>query len=316
MEARRPVLVVAAAAVAGLAACGAQATGTISATTAVVRPAAVAAASAPPSVNVVAVGDLACAPGQSATAYGCQQAATARLATRMRPVAALLPGDLQYEAAAAKEWASFDASWGKVPFRLRPAPGNHEYVTPGASGYYDYFGPRAGPSRRGWYAFDLGRWRAYSLNSNCDDVGCEAGSAQERWLAADLAAHPRRCVLAFWHHPRFSSGLHGDSPEMAPIWATLQKARADLVLEGHDHDYERFGRRSSDGAVDPAGIASVVVGTGGKSTYPAFRREPGSRRLVQFRFGVLGLSLSGTGWSWRFRTIDGALRDTGSARCR
>ena len=274
MAARRSALAVVAVALAGLAACGSQAGGTTSTLVTTATPVA-AVQPAPGRVQVVSVGDLACAPGQSASAYGCQQAATARLATRMRPVAALLPGDLQYETAAANEWSSFDASWGKVPFRLRPAPGNHEYATPGAAGYYDYFGKRAGPSRRGWFAFDLGRWRAYSLNSNCDHVGCDAGSPQERWLAADLAAHPRRCVLAFWHHPRFSSGLHGDSPEMTPIWTTLQKAGADLVLEGHDHDYERFDRRTADGAVDPAGIASFVVGTGGKSTYPAFRREDG-----------------------------------------
>ncbi len=269
-------------------------------------------------VRVVAVGDLACAPGEKPDAYSCQQAATERLAERSSPVAALLPGDLQYDTAAAGEWASFNASWGKAPFTLRPAPGNHEYATPGASGYYDEFGSRAGPDRRGWYAFNLGRWRAYSLNSNCigDGVGCGASSPQVRWLAADLTAHPHACVLAFWHHPRFSSGLHGDSPELGPIWATLQRAKADLVLEGHDHDFERFARRTSDGRVDPAGVASFVVGTGGKSTYPVLRREPGSKKVVQFRFGVLELALAAGGWSWQYRTAEGRVRDAGSTRCR
>ena len=268
------------------------------------------------SVRVVAVADIACAPKVKASPQECQQAATAKLAARLRPAAALLPGDLQYENGAADEWAAFDATWGRLPFALHPAAGNHEYGTPRAVPYYNYFGSRAGKAQSGWYAFDLGAWRVYALNSNCTIVGCTEGTAQQDWLRKDLAANPRACVLAFWHHPRFSSGLHGDSPELAPIWATLQQAGADLVIEGHDHHYERFDRRSADGAVDPAGIASFVVGTGGKSTYPVIRREPGSRRIVQFRFGVLGLTLRGTGWSWRYRTIDGALRDAGSARCR
>lgn len=301
---------------AALSACGGQASGTTA--TDRPRPATAAAitAAAVSGPRVVAAGDIACAPGEAATAYGCLQAATARIARRRRPVAAILPGDLQYDDAAASEWAAFDASWGRLPFALHPAPGNHEYNTPGATGYYDYFGARAGVRGRGWYAFDVGRWRLYALNSNCDEVGCAAGSAQERWLRRDLAADPRRCVLAFWHHPRFSSGLHGDSPEMAPIWATLQRARADLVIQGHDHDYERFDRRSATGAVSPAGVASFVIGTGGKSSYPALRREPGSRRVVMGRFGILELVLGDEAWRWWYRTTDGQAPDTGTARCR
>ena len=267
-------------------------------------------------VRVVVAGDLACAPGSAAGSGLCQQRETARLAARLHPDAALLTGDLQYDTGAADEWSSFDASWGRLPFPLYPAPGNHEYGTPRAAAYYDHFGARAGPGRRGWYAFDLGAWRAYSLNSNCAQVGCGAGSAQERWLRADLAANPRACVLAYWHHPRFSSGLHGDEPLMTALWTVLQNAGADLALEGHDHDYQRFARRTADGAVDPVhGIASFVTGTGGKSHYPVLRSEPGSQKVVQGRFGLLELALSSGSWRWTFRTNDGRVADSGAARC-
>lgn len=301
----RIALALAAAVLVGLAACGEGGT-----TDAAVskRPAA--------AVRVVAVADIACGPRVKASPQECRQAATAKLAARLRPAAALLPGDLQYDSGAADEWAAFDATWGRLPFPLHPAAGNHEYGTPRAAPYYDHFGSRAGKAQSGWYAFDLGAWRVYALNSNCTVVGCTDGTMQQDWLRKDLAAHPRSCVLAFWHHPRFSSGIHGDSPALAPIWATLQEAGADLVLAGHDHDYERFDRRTAAGAVDPAGIASFVVGTGGRSSYPVIRREPGSRRLVQYRFGVLALTLRARGWTWGFHTIDGAVRDAGSARCR
>lgn len=298
-----------------LTACGAAATGTSTSVAPAPRPVAPAAA-AIHGPRVVAVGDLACPPGGETTTSSCRQEATARLAGSRHPVAALLPGDLQYDSGAAHEWSSFGASWGKLSFALHPAPGNHEYQTPGAAAYYAYFGSRAGPRHRGWYAFDIGRWRLYALNSNCDDVGCGTASPQARWLRSDLAAHPRRCVLAFWHHPRFSSGLHGDAPSMSAIWATLQRARADLVLEGHDHDYERFDPRVAGGAVDARrGIASIVVGTGGKSTYPVLRREPGSRKVVVGRFGVLDLVLGEGAWRWSFRTVGGAVPDQGSAAC-
>ena len=266
-------------------------------------------------VRVVAVGDIACEPGAAATPLTCQQSATATLARRLKPAAALLLGDLQYETGAASEWASFGASWGKLGVPLYPAPGNHEYATIGAGAYYDYFGARAGPARRGWYAFNLGGWRLYSLNANCATVGCSAGSAQERWLRSDLAAHPRACVGAYWHQARFSSGLHGDDDGPAPLWAALQSAHADLVLEGHDHDYERFDRRLAGGAVNTRGVASFVVGTGGKTFYPVIRREPGSRKVVVGRFGVLSLTLGKGAWAWKYVTVGGQTLDRGTQRC-
>ena len=146
-------------------------------------------------------------------------------------------------------------------------PGNHEYVTAGAAGYFDYFGARAGPGGTGWYAYDLGSWRIYALNSNCAEVGCGAGSAQEQWLRADLATSPHACVLAYWHHPRFSSGdEHGNDPSVGALWDALYAAGAEIVINGHDHDYERFAPQTPSGAADPAtGIREFVVGTGGAS---------------------------------------------------
>jgi 3',5'-cyclic AMP phosphodiesterase CpdA len=200
---------------------------------------------------------------------------------------------------------------------MRPSPGNHEYQSRGGSGYYDYFGARAGPGRRGWYSWDLGAWHLVSLNGNCGKVGCGPGSGQERWLRADLAAHPARCTLAYWHQPRFSSGLHGSYAGVAPLWRALQVAGADVVLSGHDHDYERFAPQTDAARRDDArGIVEFVVGTGGVNHYPVFRHAPNSVTHSNFTFGVLALTLRPTSYSWRFLPERGATyTDAGSASC-
>jgi len=169
---------------------------------------------------VAAVGDIACDPanpsynGGDGTATACRMKATSDLLVGGGWSAVLLLGDNQYEdGALARYQASYDPTWGRVKGLTYPAPGNHEYGTPGAAGYFAYFGAAAGDPARGYYSFDLGAWHLVVLNSNCAAVsGCGPGSAQEQWLAADLAAHPGRCTLAYWHHPRFSSGQHGDDP--------------------------------------------------------------------------------------------------------
>ena len=158
---------------------------------------------------------------------------------------------------------------------LLPALGNHEFKTPGGAGYFAYFGARAGTPGEGWYSTDIGGWHIVVLNSNCTIVGCGPGSPQLTWLKADLAAHPAMCTLAIWHHPRFSSGFHRNALAVAPFWAALSAAHADLIINGHDHDYERFAPQSPAGTLDTAdGIREIVVGTGGAQLRPFTETEP------------------------------------------
>jgi acid phosphatase type 7 len=268
---------------------------------------------------LVAAGDIACPAFLPRTATRCHHAAVAALAARLRPAAVALLGDLQYNRGTLSEFrGSFARSWGRLGSRLRPAPGNHEYATPGAAGYYSYFGARAGPGRRGYYSFDVGTWHVVSLNSNCAAVACTPGSAQVRWLRADLAAHRNRCVLAYWHHPRFSSGLRGNDPAVGTFWNELYRARADVVLTGHDHSYERFAALSPAGRVDPVrGIRQFVVGTGGVEQRRFLTPKPGSLRRSTGTYGVLALTLRPAGYSWRFVPEPGrSFTDSGSAACR
>ena len=213
---------------------------------------------------VAAGGDIACDPassrfaGGAGTSSSCRQRATSDLMLG-RPLSALLVlGDIQYEEGTLSAFqASYHPSWGRLNSIVRPVPGNHEYETPGAAGYFDYFngpGVQNGPGGargKGYYSFDVANWHIIALNSNCTEAGgCEEGSAQNEWLEADLAAHPSTCTLAYWHHPRFSSGPHGNSTSVRPFWDDLYAAGADVVLNGHDHLYERFARQ------DPAGNAA------------------------------------------------------------
>lgn len=267
--------------------------------------------------TLVAAGDVACAPGEPRTRFACHQLDTAALIGRLRPDAVAALGDLQYpDGALAAFQGSFDRTWGRFAARMHPAIGNHEYETPGAAGYFATFGARAGRPGEGWYAYELGSWHVVVLDANCGVVGCGAGSRQQRWLRADLAAHPRRCTLAYWHQPRFSSGLHGSDDALVPLWRTLQRGGADVALSGHDHDYERFAPQSADGRLDRAhGIVQFVVGTGGKSHYPVLLARANSRTHASV-FGVLALTLGRGAYRWRFVAEPGAgYRDAGAARC-
>jgi 3',5'-cyclic AMP phosphodiesterase CpdA len=171
----------------------------------------------------------------------------------------LVLGDAVYESGSHQEFAEcYQPTWGRHLHRTRAVPGNHEYHTPGAAGFFDYFGAAAGAPGSGWFSFDLGAWHVVGLNSNCKVVSCAAGSAQHRWLVADLAASGAACTLAFMHHPRFSSGPHGGTTAVAPLFTALHAAGADVVLAGHDHHYERTH------PVD--GITYVVSGGGCKTT--------------------------------------------------
>ena len=227
-------------------------------------------------------------------------------------------GDEAYESGSAAEFRDcYKPTWGPFLDRTYPVPGNHEYVTPGASGYFDYFGARAGSPGTGWYAYDLGSWRIYALNSNCAAVGCNAGSGQEQWLKADLAANPRACVLAYWHHPRFSSGQHGNDSEVAPLWDALYAAGADVIVNGHDHDYERFAPQTPGGKTDAAtGIREFVVGTGGASLRSFSTIRANSQVRNSATHGVIKFTLNATGYSWQFVPIAGqTFKDSGSGAC-
>lgn len=210
----------------------------------------------------------------------------------------------------------YEPSWGAFRDRTRPVPGNHEYRTRGAAGYFEYFGAAAGEAGKGWYAFDLGQWRIYMLNSNCKNVGCDASSEQVRWLKADLAANPRTCVAGVWHHPRFSSGRHGNHGEVAPFWDVLHEAGADVILNGHEHSYERLRPQDPDAHPDARGIRTFVVGTGGKSFYAMKKPKPNSEVRATDVNGILQLSLYADHYEWTFVPAGGAaFRDRGTTHC-
>ncbi len=275
--------------------------------------------------KIAAVGDIACSPSDPSfnaglgTATACRMKATSDLAVAGGYDAVLPLGDVQYEDGSfASFMASYDPSWGRVKGVTRPVPGNHEYVTPNGAGYYQYFGAAAGDPAKGWYSFDLGSWHLIVLNSNCDLIGgCGPGSPQEQWLRADLAAHPGVCTLAAWHHPRFSSGPHGDDAMTQAFWQALYEAHADVILVGHDHIYERFAPQGPSGLADPAhGLREFVVGTGGKILYATAPTHANREKLQNTDFGLLELNLRRTGYDWKWVGVPGgAFTDIGSGTC-
>ena len=232
----------------------------------------------------------------------------------------ILPlGDLAYESGTAQEFqACFGTSWGPFRDRMRPVPGNHEYKTPGAAPYFAYFGTAAGDPTEGYYAYNLGAWRLYALNSNCDEIGgCGVGDPQETWLRGDLAAHPAVCILAYWHHARFSSGdLHGSDARTDALWQALEGAGADIVLSGHDHHYERFAPQDHGGRATPKGIRQFVVGTGGSGLRAMGSLLPTSEAHLARVYGLLSLELRSDGYAWAFLPANGAsATDAGSGTC-
>jgi len=244
--------------------------------------------------------------------------ATAKLLVQI-PGTVMAVGDLAYPDGSKENFACYDKTWGRVKSRTRPAPGNHEFHAAGATPYFDYFGPAAGDPKTGYYSYELGTWHIVVLNSECEDVGgCEAGSPQEKWLRADLAVHPAACTLAYWHKPLFSSGsAHGNDPTVKPFWQALYEAKADIVIAGHDHDYERFAPQTPDAAADPArGIREFVAGTGGKNHRPFVEPKPNSELRDATAFGVLKLTLKPGAYDWQFIPEAGkTFTDSGSGTC-
>lgn len=282
-------------------------------------------ASAPPpasgSFQVKAAGDIACDPadpdfqGGSGTANACRASETAALLGGADVVLPL--GDEQYWTGSLTDFQqSYARSWGTYMARSRPVPGNHEYESADASGYYAYFGAQAGPASRGYYSYDLGGWHVVALNSECAIVGCGPGSAQYAWLRDDLASNPAACVLAYWHRPRFSSGANGDAAKVAPFWDLLYAAGTDIVLNGHDHDYERFAPQDPQGRATSDGIREFVVGSGGRELGNLGPPAPNSVVRNDVTFGVLDLTLGEGAYRWTFQPAGGGtFIDSGSGTC-
>ena len=258
-------------------------------------------------------GDIAC-PGLAPSSGTCHEQATAKILASTLPTLILALGDNQYDQGALRDYNSyFGRTWGQLKGRIRPVPGNHEYETSGASGYFSYFGSVAGPPSRGYYSYNVGAWHIVALNSA---IAHDARSAQYGWLKWDLLYHPNLCTLAYWHHPRWSSGEHGNNTSMDPFWRLLYAHHVDIVLNGHDHDYERFARQTPDGVPSIYGIREFVVGTGGMSHYQFQRVQPNSGARNNNTFGVLKLALHPTSYSWRFLPEAGkTFTDVGSSDC-
>lgn len=261
-------------------------------------------------VRVVAVGDIACPPGGRPTPTSCQQAATAALTASLHPEAILVLGDLQYERGSAAEFASYDASWGKLSDVTHAVPGNHEYLTSNAAPFFAHEGLTA----PGYRAIDVGSWRVYLLNSNCGPVDCGVEAA---WLDGDLRAHPHRCSLLAMHYPRFSSGVeHGSNPGMNVFWDVAYRRHVDVAVAGHEHDYERFAALTPDGSPAPGrGIVSFVSGLGGRSLYDMGSPIAGSQHVENHHFAVLELTLGDGTYSWRLVAVGGGVLDRGAADC-
>jgi hypothetical protein len=262
----------------------------------------------PGSVTFVGAGDIA----------SCSSSGDEATATLLDGIAGtvFLLGDNVYDNGTATEYANcYNPSWGRHKARTKPVPGNHEYNTANATGYYGYFGELAGDPTKGYYSYDLGDWHIVALNSN---LAVSAGSTQEQWLRADLAASTKSCTLAYWHHPRFSSGLeHGNNAAMQPLWQALYDANADVILGGHDHDYERFAPQTPAGVADATrGIREFVVGTGGRSHYTLGTLKANSEVFNGSTYGVLKLTLSAGSYAWEFVPVQGAtFTDSGTGSC-
>jgi hypothetical protein len=264
---------------------------------------------------VIASGDIA-----SCDSEGDE--ATAQLLAEINGTIIVALGDLAYENGSAQDFQKcYDATWGRFKSRTLPVPGNHEYMTEGAKGYFGYFGKAAGEPSEGYYSYDLDGWHIIALNSNrcLGNVGCYSISPQLRWLKSDLAANEDKdCTLAYMHHPLFTSGEYRPGvPEVKPLWEILHDAGADVVLSAHDHNYQRFAPQDPDGKIDlERGIREFVVGTGGKSHYEIETTLPNSEAHNDDIFGVLKLTLHPNGYDWQFIPVEGAaFSDSGHDRC-
>jgi acid phosphatase type 7 len=306
-------------------------------------------ADASPDPVIAAAGDIACRSNPVSSGTTCHYGLTSNLITTDPRITDVLPlGDDQYDCGDYQLFLNFfGPTWGSILARFHPIPGNHEYLTyapqnpdgsqppgtlascdpattvPGA-GYFDYWNGvgadtgRAGDRDKGYYSYDVGSWHLIALNAECYAVGgCDAGSPEETWLKADLAAHSNVCTLAYWHEPRFSSGFVGNNPYVSDFWKDLYDAGADIVLNGHDHDYERFAPQNPLGQADPArGLREWVVGTGGRGHGGFPTIQPNSEVRNAETYGVLKLTLHPSSYDWQFVPESGkTFSDSGSGLC-
>ena len=278
--------------------------------------------------------------------YDTAKVVNSTITSANAPVSVFTLGDNVYPDGTANQFKNcYDPTWGgshlgersDITLKVvnpnmwtltRPVVGNHEYQTPGASAYFDYFGAaKAGEPGKGYYSYDRGSWHVVVLNSNCDKVGgCGGASPQGKWLKADLAAHPSACTAAAFHHPLFSSAT-ADTNVVKPFWTTLYKQGADIILGGHAHYYERFAPQRPDGTLDRTyGMREFVVGTGGASPDNPMRTQRAANSQVDSEkpgapgttyYGVLKLDLLTGGYAWEFRprAVDAAFTDSGSGQC-
>ncbi|WP_327277318.1 discoidin domain-containing protein [Streptomyces sp. NBC_01224] len=264
---------------------------------------------APPQTGaftVVAAGDIAAQ--CTASDSDCAHPKTAALAQKLNPKFYLTMGDSQYDDARIADFrAYYDKTWGAFKDKTHPVPGNHETYDPAGSlvGYKTYFGMIAYPQGKSYYSFDEGNWHFIALDSNSFDQ-----SAQIDWLKADLARNSKACIAAYWHHPLYSSGGHGNDPVSRPVWKILYGAKADLVLNGHDHHYERFAPQSPDGEATADGITEIVGGMGGAEPYPIENVQPNSQKRISGEYGVLKMDFTDSGYSWSYVGTDGKTKDT------
>ncbi|MFI6938579.1 discoidin domain-containing protein [Streptomyces sp. NPDC050418] len=259
--------------------------------------------------TVVGAGDIAAQCTQSDA--DCQHFKTADRAEAIDPAFYITMGDNQYDDAHIEDFENYyDKSWGRFKANTHPVPGNHEsyddYENRDEKAYREYFGSRATPQGKMWYSYDRGNWHFVALNSNRFDE-----EEQLDWLAADLAANDKKCVAAYWHEPLFSSGDHGNVPVSRPVWELLEGADTELVLNGHDHHYERFAPQNRNAQADPNGIVEIIGGAGGKDLYGAGDTvQPNSAKRIWDKYGVVRLDFTDTGFRSQFVETDGTVLDT------
>lgn len=225
-------------------------------------------------------------------------------------------GDLAYSNGTDHEFNDcYDKTWGRHKANTKPVPGNHEWHTKGAAGYAKYW-QWATPGKF-WYSYDLGAWHVVAIDSDCKEAGgCQKGSEEEKWLREDLKAHPAKCTLAYFHHPLFSSGHHGADKDVQDLWQALYDGGVDVVVNGHDHNYERFAPQDPQGKADAKGIREFIAGTGGKDLRPINGNAPNSEVRHAGTHGVIKFVLHPEGYDWEFLPVAGqTFTDKGSATC-
>jgi len=267
----------------------------------------------PPSGDPVLVGA-----GDIANCGTSGDAATANLLDGITGTVMAI-GDTAYPDGTASDYTNcYQPTWGRHKSRTKPSSGNHEYHTSGASGYYNYFGASAGDPTKGYYSFDLGNWHIVSLNSNCSVVSCSTGSAQEQWLRNDLAASSKPCTAAYWHHPRYTSGSsHGPNTSVKPLYQALYDHNAEVIVTGHNHQYERFAPMDANGALDNTrGLRQFVAGMGGTGLGGFGTIQPNSQARNSDTWGVLKLTLHSNSYDWNFVPVAGkTYNDSGTTAC-